>query len=56
MPHQKILSAFLDESGDFGQYEQHSPYYLVSLVLHDQTIDISQNISDFETHTKKFRI
>lgn len=52
MPHQKILSAFLDESGDFGQYEQHSPYYLVSLVLHDQTIDISQNISDFETHTK----
>lgn len=52
MPYQRILSAFLDESGDFGQYEQHSPYYLVSLVLHDQTINISQNIADFEAHAE----
>ncbi|MCR4717026.1 MAG: hypothetical protein K5656_07575 [Lachnospiraceae bacterium] len=48
----RILSVFIDESGDFGPYEQHSPYYLVSLVLHDQSIDISKNIADFESHLK----
>ena len=48
----RTLSVFIDESGDFGPYEQHSPYYLVSLVLHDQSIDISKNISDFESHLR----
>jgi hypothetical protein len=46
----KILSVFIDESGDFGAYESHSPYYLVSMILHDQSIDISSNISSFESH------
>ena len=32
----KILSIFIDESGDFGAYEAHAPYYLVALVYHDQ--------------------
>lgn len=46
----KILSVFIDESGDFGPYEQHSPYYIVSMVLHDQSVDISPNISVFNEH------
>lgn len=44
------LSVFIDESGDFGAYAPHSPYYFVAMVLHDQRIDISNNISAFEEH------
>ncbi|MBQ4141383.1 MAG: DUF3800 domain-containing protein [Clostridia bacterium] len=43
----KKLSIFIDESGDFGEYSPHSPYYLVTMVLHDQNIDISSKISSF---------
>lgn len=46
----KILSVFIDESGDFGPYEIHSPYYLVSLILHNQNTDISENIKVFDSH------
>ena len=35
------LSIFIDESGDFGEYATHSPYYLVTMVFHDQSVDIS---------------
>ena len=38
------LSIFVDESGDFGPYQAHSPYYVVSLILHDQLNDITENI------------
>lgn len=38
------LSIFVDESGDFGCYERHAPYYVVTMVLHDQRIDISEAI------------
>ena len=44
----KELSIFVDESGDFGDYAAHSSYYIVSLVLHDQCIDISQDILKLE--------
>lgn len=47
---EKILSVFIDESGDFGPYESHSPYYFVSMILHDQTTDISENIKVFDSH------
>ena len=40
----KILSIFIDESGDFGEYDYRSPYYMVGMVLHDQQIDISSDI------------
>ena len=33
---EKRLSVFIDESGDFGTYEVHAPYYLVSMILHNQ--------------------
>ena len=38
----KELSVFVDESGDFGGYEIHSPYYIVTMVFHDQDIDITE--------------
>lgn len=47
---EKILSVFIDESGDFGPYEAHSPYYLVSMILHNQSTDISENIKLFDCH------
>lgn len=37
----KEISIFIDESGDFGEYQVHSPYYIISLVLHEQKNDIS---------------
>ena len=46
----KILSVFIDESGDFGQYSQHTPYYLVSMILHNQDIDINYNIKGLDQH------
>ena len=47
---EKILNVFVDESGDFGPNEVHSPYYLVSIILHNHTIDISENIHIFDSH------
>ena len=39
------LSVFVDESGDFGEYEKHAPYYIITMVFHNQSNDISPNIS-----------
>ena len=39
------LSVFIDESGDFGAYDHHSPYYIVTMVFHDQSKDISEPIA-----------
>ena len=41
----KVLSIFVDESGDFGPYSSHSPYYIVSMVFHNQANDISGNVA-----------
>jgi hypothetical protein len=45
---QKILSAFIDESGDFGGFEKHSPYYIVTFVFHNQADSIQDDISHLE--------
>lgn len=42
------LSIFVDESGDFGKVDNSSPYYLVSLVFHNQSDDIYQPITVLE--------
>ncbi len=47
---EKVLSVFIDESGDFGPYDFHAPFYLVAMVLHNQDVDISKNIDDLENH------
>lgn len=41
----KELSVFVDESGDFGPYSHHSPYYLSALVFHNQSNSINEQIS-----------
>lgn len=38
------LSVFVDESGDFGPYTPHSPYFMLSLVFHDQSANIQKEI------------
>ena len=44
----KDLSVFVDESGDFGPYDYHTPYYIVTLVFHDQDMDVTDAIRHFE--------
>ena len=44
----KELSIFVDESGDFGAYEKHAPYYIVTMVLHDQSVDINSEIKKLD--------
>ncbi len=36
----KELSIFIDESGDFGEYTHHSPYYIITMIFHDQQANI----------------
>ena len=42
----KELSIFIDESGNFGSYDYHSPLYIFSLVFHDQSNDISTYVEN----------
>lgn len=42
------LSIFIDESGDFGEYNHHSPYYIISIVMHKQSNDISNLINELD--------
>lgn len=38
----KELSIFIDESGDFGEYDYHSPWYIVTMVFHNQEMSIQE--------------
>ena len=42
------LSIFIDESGDFGELKERPAYYLVTMVFHNQAIDISTEIDKLE--------
>lgn len=42
------LSIFVDESGDFGEYDYHAPYYIISMVLHDQEKNIIPDLRILE--------
>lgn len=42
------LSVFVDESGDFGVYDYRSPYYIISLVFHEQNNDIQKDLNQLE--------
>lgn len=44
----KELSIFVDESGDLGEYDFHAPYYIISMVLHDQSYDMSSALLTLE--------
>lgn len=38
----KELSIFIDESGDFGEYDYRSPWYIVTMVFHEQDASIQE--------------
>ena len=40
------LSLFIDESGDFGNYRPATPFYIVSMVFHDQRNDITAQMNN----------
>lgn len=42
-----MLSIFVDESGDFGKFDPQTPYYIVSMIFHNQANDILGNINRF---------
>lgn len=45
----KELSIFVDESGDFGEYQKHAPYYIITMVLHDQSVDLSNELKKLDS-------
>ena len=44
----KEQSIFIDESGDFGEYDYRCPYYIIAMVMHDQSYDISADLEKLE--------
>lgn len=46
----KELSIFVDESGDFGEYSRCCPYYVVTLIAHEQENLINQQIEKLNFH------
>lgn len=50
---EKTLSVFVDESGTFRYPDPTSRYYIVSLVLHDQSFDINPFIRDLDSATER---
>ena len=48
----KELSIFVDESGDFGEYDPRAPFYILSMVLHDQSIDIRTDLAILESEMR----
>ena len=50
----KELSVFIDESGDFGEYEHHSPFYIVTLVFHNQSESIAENIRHLDLKIRNY--
>lgn len=44
----KELSIFIDESGDFGEYNHHSPYYIITMVFHNQSSSIETALAHLE--------
>ncbi len=44
----KELSIFIDESGDFGEFAPHSPFYIISMVFHNQDYDISPAVANLK--------
>ena len=44
----KELSIFIDESGDFGSYEPHFPFYIITMVFHEQRHPIVEAIEKLD--------
>ena len=46
------LSIFVDESGDFGAYNHITPYYIITMILHDQSMDISEQVRNLDAKVR----
>jgi len=44
----KELSIFIDESGDFGELKERPAYYLVTMIFHNQAINIDNEVRKIE--------
>lgn len=44
----KELSIFVEESGDLGEYDYRAPYYIISMVFHDQNYDMNKELEILE--------
>ena len=49
----KELSIFIDESGDFGDYDPKAPFYIIGMVIEDQKNDISEAIRYLDNGLKQ---
>lgn len=49
----KELSIFIDESGDFGNYDPKAPFYIIGMVVQDQKNDISEAIRFLDNGLKQ---
>ena len=46
----KILSIFIDESGDVGFIKDASKYYIITFVMHNQNDDVKSNIDKIKDY------
>ena len=53
---EKTLSVFVDESGRFRHPDPDSRFYIVSLVLHDQSVDISSRLDALDLRLRDLHI
>lgn len=42
------LSIFIDESGDFGKYDENCPYYIISFIFHEQKNSIDKHVEKLD--------
>lgn len=49
----KYLSIFIDESGDFGKFNSIAPYYLVTMLFHNQSNNIATEIVKLDNSLSK---
>ena len=49
----KELSIFVDESGDFGAFKAHSPFYLFTMVFHEQDKSTTSQIENLDRHIRE---
>ncbi len=50
------LSIFVDESGRFQFPDKDSPYYIISMVIHDQRISVDGLIDELDRHFSEMRL
>jgi len=52
----KILSIFVDESGDLGDYDHQSPYYVLTCVFHEQAEQLTSQITKFKESLQSVQV